>query len=75
MIIKIVWQQKYQEGLKVLIEWSWYIKLFAIFVRKTRGWCLYEVGPDDGGEPTGDGEDTGDCQENKDGHVDRTIAW
>ena len=42
---------------------------------KTRGWCLNEVGPDDGGEPTGDGEDTGDCQENKDGHVDRTIAW
>ena len=42
---------------------------------QTRGLCLNEVGPDDGGEPTGDGEDTGDCQENKDGHVDRTIAW
>ena len=42
---------------------------------KTRDWCLNEVGPDDGGEPAGDGEDTRDRQENKDGHVDGTVAW
>ena len=52
-----------------------FIKIGAIFVMKTRGWCLNEVGPDDGGEPAGDGEDTCDRQENKDGDVDGTVAW
>ena len=71
MIIKIVWKQKYQGWTKS----TNFIQIWPIFVMKTRGFCLNEVGPDDGGEAASDGEDTRDRQENKDGHVDRTVAW
>ena len=65
----------HQDRLKTKISRTKSANFIKIYAMKTRGRCLNEVGPDDGGEPTSDGEDTSDRQENKDGDVDRTVAW